>query len=75
MSLRLELIGKLAGRAETLLYRQAALEGDKQMKETAIPLLSLDQENVPFLFDMMKAEKGTVKKRCAESAVVYGYGG
>lgn len=61
MSLRLELIGKLAGRAETLLYRQAALEGDKQMKETAIPLLSLDQENVPFLFDMMKAEKGTVK--------------
>ena len=31
------------------------------MKETAIPLLSLDQENVPFLFDMMKAEKGTVK--------------
>ena len=61
MSLRLELIGKLAGRSETRLYRQAALEGDKQMKETAIPLLSLDQENVPFLFDMMKAEKGTVK--------------
>lgn len=61
MALRLELIGKLAGRTENLLYRQAALEGDKQMKETAIPFLSLDQENVEFLLDMMKAEKGTIK--------------
>lgn len=61
MALRLELIGKLAGKSENPLYRQAAQEGDKQMKETALPFLSLDPENVPFLLNMMKAEKGTVK--------------
>lgn len=63
MLLRLELIGKLAGSGQNELYRKAALDGEKSVKEEAIGLLRMDGGNVPFLLDLLKTEKGALRNR------------
>lgn len=63
MLLRLKLIGKLAGSGQNELYRKAALDGEKSVKEEAISLLRMDGGNVPFLLDLLKTEKGAVRNR------------
>ena len=63
MLLRLRLIGELAGASENQLYRKAAMDGEKSIREEAIGLLRFDSENVPLLYDMLKTEKGVMRNR------------
>lgn len=63
MLLRLQLIGELAGASENQLYRKAAMDGEKSIREAAIGLLRFNRENIPLLYDMLKTERGRMRNR------------
>lgn len=59
---RVKIIGQIAGEKENDFYRSNLEKSKKDVREALIWALHYSQENCPLLFDLFKAEKGTLKK-------------
>ena len=60
---RLEIIASLCKEEENDFYKYCIENGSKEMKENAISELKYCQDNIDYILDLIKTEKGTVKNK------------
>ena len=60
---RLEIIASICKEEENDFYKYCIENGSKEMKENAISELKYSQDNIDYILDLIKTEKGTVKNR------------
>ena len=64
---RLEIIASICKEEENDLYKYCIENGSKEIKEIAIGFLMYDQNNVDYLLDLTKTEKGKLKNKAFEA--------
>lgn len=64
---RLEIIASLCKEEENDFYKYCIENGSKEVKEDAIGYLSFDQNNIDYLLDLTKTEKGKLKNKAFEA--------
>ncbi|WP_315324447.1 hypothetical protein [Fusobacterium pseudoperiodonticum] len=64
---RLEIIASLCKEEENDFYKYCIENGSKEIKEYAIGYLSFDQNNIDYLLDLTKTEKGKLKNKAFEA--------
>ena len=67
MVARLEIIGDICKGEENDFYKYCVENGGKEVKEVAIGALAYNQDNVDYLLDLMKKERGKLKNKVFES--------
>ena len=67
MIARLEIIEDICKGEENEFYKYCVENGGKEVKEVAIGALAYDQDNVDYLLDLMKKERGKLKNKVFES--------
>ena len=67
MIARLEIIEDICKGEENEFYKYCVENGGKEVKEVAIGALVYDQDNVDYLLDLMKKERGKLKNKVFES--------
>ena len=67
MIARLEIIEDICKGDENEFYKYCVENGGKEVKEVAIGALVYDQDNVDYLLDLMKKERGKLKNKVFES--------
>ena len=60
---RLEIIASLCKEEENDFYKYCIENGSKEMKENAISELKYCQDNIDYILDLIKTEKGSVKNK------------
>ena len=60
---RLEIIASICKEEENDFYKYCIKNGSKEMKENAISELKYCQDNIDYILDLIKTEKGTVKNK------------
>ena len=60
---RLEIIASICKEEENDFYKYCIENGSKEMKENAISELKYCQDNIDYILDLIKTEKGTVKNK------------
>ena len=60
---RLEIIASICKEEENDFYKYCIENGSKEMKENAISELKYSQDNIDYILDLIKTEKGTVKNK------------
>ena len=60
---RLDIIASLCKEEENDFYKYCIENGSKEMKENAISELKYCQDNIDYILDLIKTEKGTVKNK------------
>ena len=63
MLARLDIISHIAKEDENDFYKYCIENGSKEMKENAISVLKYSQDNIDYILDLIKTEKGTVKNK------------
>jgi len=63
MLARLDIISHIAKEDENDFYKYCIENGSKEMKENAISELKYSQDNIDYILDLIKTEKGTVKNK------------
>ena len=63
MLARLDIISHIAKEDENDFYKYCIENGSKEMKENAISELKYSQDNIDYILDLIKIEKGTVKNK------------
>ena len=63
MLARLDIISHIAKEDENDFYKYCIENGSKEMKENAISELKYSQNNIDYILDLIKTEKGTVKNK------------
>ena len=63
MIARLDIIGAICKEDENDFYKYCIENGSKEMKENAISELKYSQDNIDYILDLIKTEKGTVKNK------------
>ena len=63
MIARLDIIGAICKEDENDFYKYCIENGSKEMKENAISELKYCQDNIDYILDLIKTEKGTVKNK------------
>jgi len=63
MFARLDIISYIAKEDENDFYKYCIENGSKEMKENAISVLKYSQDNIDYILDLIKTEKGTVKNK------------
>jgi len=63
MLARLDIISHIAKEDENDFYKYCIENGSKEMKENAISELKYCQDNIDYILDLIKTEKGTVKNK------------
>ena len=63
MIYRLEIIASICKEEENDFYKYCIENGSKEMKENAISELKYSQDNIDYILDLIKTEKGTVKNK------------
>ncbi|WP_336163915.1 hypothetical protein [Fusobacterium polymorphum] len=63
MLARLDIISHIAKEDENDFYKYCIENGSKEMKENAISELKYNQDNIDYILDLIKTEKGTVKNK------------
>ena len=64
---RLEIIASICKEEENDFYKYCIENGSKEIKEIAIGFLMYDQNNVDYLLDLTKTEKGKLKNKAFEA--------
>ena len=64
---RLEIIASLCKEEENDLYKYCIENGSKEIKEIAIGFLMYDQNNIDYILDLTKTEKGKLKNKTFEA--------
>ena len=64
---RLEIIASICKEEENDFYKYCIENGSKEVKEDAIGYLSFDQNNIDYLLDLTKTEKGKLKNKAFEA--------
>ena len=64
---RLEIIASLCKEEENDLYKYCIENGSKEIKEIAIGFLMYDQNNIDYILDLTKIEKGRLKNKAFEA--------
>ena len=64
---RLEIIAFLCKEEENDLYKYCIENGSKEIKEIAIGFLMYDQNNIDYILDLTKTEKGKLKNKAFEA--------
>ena len=64
---RLEIIASLCKEEENDLYKYCIENGSKEIKEIAIGFLMYDQNNIDYILDLTKTEKGKLKNKAFEA--------
>ena len=67
MIARLEIIEDICKGEENEFYKYCVENGGKEVKEVAIGALAYNQDNVDYLLDLMKKERGKLKNKVFES--------
>ena len=67
MIARLEIIEDICKGDENEFYKYCVENGGKEVKEVAIGALAYNQDNVDYLLDLMKKERGKLKNKVFES--------
>ena len=60
---RLEIIASICKEEENDFYKYCIENGSKEIKEIAISELKYSQDNIDYILDLIKTEKGTVKNK------------
>lgn len=63
MLARLDVISHIAKEDENDFYKYCIENGSKEMKENAISELKYSQDNIDYILNLIKTEKGTVKNK------------
>ena len=63
MMARLDIIGAICKEDENDFYKYCIENGSKEMKENAISELKYCQDNIDYILDLIKTEKGSVKNK------------
>ena len=63
MVLRFDIISTLCKEEENDFYKYCIENGSKEIKEIAIEALKYSQDNIDYILDLIKTEKGTVKNK------------
>ena len=63
MIARLDIIGAICKEDENDFYKYCIENGSKEMKENAISELKYCQDNIDYILDLIKTEKGSVKNK------------
>ena len=64
---RLEIIASICKEEENHLYKYCIENGSKEIKEIAIGFLMYDQNNIDYILDLTKTEKGKLKNKAFEA--------
>ena len=64
---RLEIIASICKEEENDLYKYCIENGSKEIKEIAIGFLMYDQNNIDYILDLTKTEKGKLKNKAFEA--------
>ena len=64
---RLEIIASLCKEEENNFYKYCIENGSKEIKEIAIGFLMYDQNNIDYILDLTKTEKGKLKNKAFEA--------
>ncbi|MHB9304216.1 hypothetical protein ACW0S0_04865 [Fusobacterium polymorphum] len=64
---RLEIIASICKEEENAFYKYCIENGSKEMKEIAIGFLMYDQNNIDYILDLTKTEKGKLKNKAFEA--------
>ena len=64
---RLEIIASLCKEEENDLYKYCIENGSKEIKEIAIEALKYSQDNIDYILDLTKTEKGRLKNKAFEA--------
>ena len=64
---RLEIIASLCKEEENDFYKYCIENGSKEIKEIAIGFLMYDQNNIDYILDLTKTEKGKLKNKAFEA--------
>ena len=67
MTSRLEIIASICKEEENDFYKYCIENGSKEIKEIAIGFLMYDQNNIDYLLDLTKTEKGKLKNKAFEA--------
>ena len=62
MVLRFDIISTLCKEEENDFYKYCIENGSKEIKEIAIGFLMYDQNNIDYILDLTKTEKGKTEK-------------
>ena len=60
---RLEIIASICKEEENDFYKYCIENGSKEIKENAISELKYSQDNIDYILDLIKTEKGTIKNK------------
>ena len=64
---RLEIIASICKEEENDFYKYCIENGSKEIKEIAIDFLMYDQNNIDYILDLTKTEKGKLKNKAFEA--------
>ncbi|WP_338946812.1 hypothetical protein KST17_02245 [Fusobacterium canifelinum] len=64
---RLEIIASICKEEENDFYKYCIENGSKEIKEIAIEFLCYDQNNIDYILDLTKTEKGRLKNKAFEA--------
>ena len=67
MLARLDIISHIAKEDENDFYKYCIENGSKEMKENAISELKYSQDNIDYILDLIKTEKGKLKNKAFEA--------
>ena len=67
MVLRLDIISTLCKEEENDFYKYCIENGSKEIKEIAIEALKYSQDNIDYILDLTKTEKGRLKNKAFEA--------
>ncbi|AGM24164.1 hypothetical protein HUW76_08640 [Fusobacterium animalis] len=67
MLARLDIISHIAKEDENDFYKYCIENGSKEMKENAISELKYSQDNIDYILDLVKTEKGKLKNKVFEA--------
>ena len=67
MVLRLDIISPLCKEEENDFYKYCIENGSKEIKEIAIEALKYSQDNIDYILDLTKTEKGRLKNKAFEA--------
>ena len=67
MTSRLEIIASICKEEENDFYKYCIENGSKEIKEIAIGFLMYDQNNIDYILDLTKTEKGKLKNKAFEA--------
>ena len=67
MVLRLDIISTLCKEEENDFYKYCIENGSKEIKEIAIEALKYSQDNIDYILDLIKTEKGRLKNKAFEA--------